>query len=136
MNSGDLIERCPHLTHRKLDYWCHNGIFDDNKVVTRRAVRRDFTEEELKIARVLARVSHAFDEWSNGRGGFVAVYKEIANQIRAGVQVVEVVLAGGITLHVATFDDPIAAPDAPPAEPEPEPAQEVGFIPGVGADNA
>jgi hypothetical protein len=135
MNSRELIARCENLTHRKLDYWCHNGVFDEDKVgLHRSGVRRTFSEDELQIAQVLAKVSAAFDTWSNGRGGLVALYREIARQIRTGTDVVDVEMLDGVSL-VVRIDDPVGA--RPPLElvPEPELASEPVFIPGVGVDN-
>lgn len=137
MKSTELIAQCENLTHRKIDYWLQQGgVFHNGHVDEPRHSRRDFTDEDLRVAQVLARVSAAFDVWSGGRGGFIAVYREIADQIRAGANPVSVTLAPGINITVVVDNAPDPDPEPIP-EPEPEPeAVEVGFIPGVGADNA
>jgi hypothetical protein len=84
----------------------------------------------LRVAQVLARISAAFDAWSNGRGGLVNLYREAAQQIRAGADMVRITLAEGIEL-TATISEPIRA-----QAPEPEPQPEMNYVPGIGADNA
>lgn len=131
MNSRELIDRCENLTPRKLDYWVNSGVFRVRQNPGRSG-HRTFTEEDVYVAQVLARISAAFDAWSNGRGGLVNLYREAADQIRAGSAKVVIVLADGIEL-TATVPQPYLA--APPA-PEPTPEAEVNYIPGIGADNA
>lgn len=98
MNSHELVRRCQDLTYRQLDYWCSNQVFSSDKVHPGRSAHRDFTEQDLYIAQVIARISHAFDAWSGRRGGFVAIYREAADQIRAGATSVQITLAPGIQL--------------------------------------
>jgi hypothetical protein len=132
MKSRELVSQSQSLTYRKLDYWCQLGVFGQNQVANRPNRERDFSDEDLRIAQVLARVSSAFYEWSGGRGGLVAIYREIADQMRVGVDPIHVTLDEGIVIVIT-----------PPssAAPEPERASvedpvDVGFIPGVGVDNA
>lgn len=142
MKSRDLMDLCDGLSYRKLDYWCQQGVFLNQRPEDRQYRRRDFTPEDLRVAQVLAHVAGVFNLWSGGRGGFVAVYREIADQVRAGADPIHVSLASGIAVTINLSDLPLAI-DPPPA-PEPadevivieEPVVEVGFIPGVGADNA
>jgi hypothetical protein len=134
MKSHDLVSQSQNLTYRKLDYWCQLGVFGERHVCKRPNRLRDFSDEDLRIAQVLARVSTAFYQWSGGRGGLVAIYGEIAEQMRAGVETVHVALDDGIEVVVQ-------APRATEPEPEPDPPAieepaEVGFVPGVGVDNA
>jgi hypothetical protein len=132
MRTRELIEQCEGLSYRKLDYWCQQGVFDGQHINDRPHRRREFSEEDLRVAQLLARVSTVFARWSGGRGGFVAIYREIAHQVRAGVTPIRVTLVDGIDLHIDIDQPP--PPEPPPAEPA-EPA-EVNFIPGVGVDNA
>lgn len=137
MNSRDLIALCENLTHRKLDYWCHNGVFDtETSDHQRSGVRRTFTEEDAQIAKVLDKVSTAFDIWSGGRGGLVAIYREIAQQMRRlGTDMVDIELTDGVNV-VVRIDEPLrAAAPAPAPEPDPPAEPEPVFIPGVGIDN-
>lgn len=129
MNSKQLIERCEKLTPRKLDYWVNGGVFRVQQNPGRSG-HRTFTEEDVLVAKVVARISAAFDAWSNGRGGLVNLYQQAAEQIRAGHTQVRIVLADGIELS-ATVDQPVILNSTTP-----EPAPEVHYIPGIGADNA
>lgn len=85
MNSTELIATTPSLTHRKLDFWCHRGVFGDAKSIGGGSgSRRDFDDTDIRIARVLARLSDTFGSWTGRRGGSVEIYREVARQIRAG----------------------------------------------------
>jgi hypothetical protein len=100
MNSAALVAECDGLTYRKLDYWCHNGIFGDRLRVPGRSNPRTFTDEDIHVARVLARISLTFDSFTGARGGWVNFYTEIANQIRSGSDVVDLSLGRGVTFCV------------------------------------
>jgi hypothetical protein len=103
LTSLDIVERCRdhRLTFRKLDYWCHHGLFGPHNASPGTGGRRHFTEEDLEVALVLSRVSLAIDNWTGGRGGFVPIYADIAAAVRARDSATAVV-AGveGIELHV------------------------------------
>lgn len=135
MRSNDLISLCENLTHRKIDYWCQQGIFHDDPAVDGRKTRREFNDEDLQVAQVLARVSGAFDSWSNGRGGFIAIYREVARQVRAGHSPVQVTLAPGVEFNITVGPTPVGEPVPEFVDDPVEDIVEIGFIPGVGADN-
>jgi len=99
MKSLDLVENCPGLTYRKLDHWCRNGVFGDTYAQLPEHVRRDFTDEDARVAKVLGRVSLAFESWSH-RGGLLPLYREIAVQVRDDVSVAVVRIGPGITFIV------------------------------------
>lgn len=102
MNSTGLIRSTPGLTHRKLDFWCRNGVFGASKIDGGGSgSRREFDETEIRIARVLARLSSTFGGWTGGRGGSVQIYRAIAEQIRAGEDNAATLdLGGGAVLMV------------------------------------
>lgn len=102
MNSADLIAATPGLTYRMLDFWCHKGVFGDRvSAGSGSGYRRNFTAQDLAIARVLARFSVTFGEWTGRRGGPVEIYRAIADQMRSGNTAVAIVeLGGGVTLSV------------------------------------
>jgi hypothetical protein len=139
MKRSELLDRCPQLTPRKLDYWCQQGVIPGMRADERPRRRRDFTEEDLRVAHIVARVAAAFDVWSGGRGAFVGLYREIADQARAGATTVHVFLGDGVEITVALSDDErsqsvqLQSEPEPTPEPEPEP-EPVGFVPGVGVD--
>jgi hypothetical protein len=141
MRSQDLISLCENLTHRKIDYWCQQGIFADDAMTDGRRTRREFSDEDLQVALVLARVSAAFDRWSNGRGGFIAIYREVARQVRAGTHLVQISLAEGIEFTINVVAPASAAEPLPEFVDDPidevvEEVVEPNYIPGVGVDNA
>ena len=120
MKSRELIGQCENLTRRKLDYWCKQGIF--HQPIDDERPRRDFSEEDLRVARVVARVAAAFDLWSGGRGAFMSLYREVAQQVRAGQPVARVPVGNGVEVIVQVDEQPAPA--------------EVAFVPGIGVDNA
>ena len=104
MNSKELVEACPGLTYRKLDFWCNRGVFGEQKAVG--SLRRHFDDDEERVARVLGRVSAAFGQWSGGKGGFVGVYREIAVQVAAGAPQAVVKLNEGVSI-VVDVEEPV-----------------------------
>lgn len=144
MKSNDLISQCENLTHRKIDYWCQQGVFLDNHTDGKRRRQRDFSNGDLLIARVISRLSTGFDTWTGGRGGFIPVYREVARQVRAGIGNITIAISPGVEINIAVEtllgDAPVAVPpelpEAPASEPTPEPVEpaveERGYIPGVG----
>lgn len=96
MNSTELIANTPGLTHRKLDFWCHRGVFGSAKSVGGGSgSRREFDDTEVHIARVLARLSDSFGGWTGRRGGSVEIYRAVAEQIRSGELISATVQLGG-----------------------------------------
>lgn len=100
MNSIAMVAECDGLTYRKLDYWCHHGIFGDRQLPEGRAKRREFDDQDLHVARVLARVSVAFERLTGTRGACIGLYTELARQLREGVQSLDVQLERGIVFSV------------------------------------
>ena len=70
---------------------------------------------------MVARVAPAFDVWSGGRGAFIGLYREVAEQVRAGHMFITVPLGGGVEVTV-TLDEPG------------QPVESAGFVPGIGVD--
>jgi hypothetical protein len=105
MNSTELIARTPGLTHRKLDFWCHRGVFGDAKSAGGGSgSRRDFDETEVTIAQVLARLSDSFGGWTGRRGGSVEIYRAVAEQIRDGQETSATVQLGGGTVLIVPLE--------------------------------
>jgi hypothetical protein len=102
-SSLDLVEsgKFVGLTFRKLDYWCHRGIFGDVNVAPGIGRGRRFTSEDLRVAVILAQVSAAIETWTGGRGGFAPILRDLAKGIRANESSLIVIPAApGVELHV------------------------------------
>lgn len=131
MKSRDLMAQCENLSYRKLNYWCVQGLFGDDLDTPSRY--RDFTETDLRAAQVIARVSNMFGKWSGGRGAFVGLYREIANQARTGADPIHVSLGDGIDFYVTAGDSHGSVTEFDPIL---DPPMSGSFVPGVGVDNA
>lgn len=102
MRSQDLYARCDNLTPRKLDYWCQQGLFPGSQEAHHR--RREFTVQDLHVAQIVSKVACAFDTWSGGRGAYVGLYLEIADQVRDGATDIHVSLGPGIEIVIDSAD--------------------------------
>lgn len=99
MNSFEVVAACEPfgLTYRKLDYWCRQGVFGRDKSGVKQGGRRFFDDEDLQVAKVIARVSTAL---GGARFASVNTYRAIADQMYSGVDEVMVEFAPGIHLYV------------------------------------
>lgn len=95
MKSTELVETTPGLTYRKLDFWCRHGVFGNEKIDPGSGYRREFSEVEVRIARIVNRLSEVLGMWTGRRGGAMSIYRAVAQQVRDGVQVSAVVQLGG-----------------------------------------
>lgn len=58
MNSKELIARCPELlSYGQFNRWCNAGLFGQEVSNPGRGTPREFTEEDVRVAIVLAHVS-------------------------------------------------------------------------------
>lgn len=103
LTSQDIISRCPGLTYRKLDYWCKGGCFGPEHALTGTGGRRRFDEDDVLIARIINRVSLAFQTERGGHADLVTVYEAVARAVRSfdtSIERVTVPLAAGVELRV------------------------------------
>jgi hypothetical protein len=104
LTSQDIINQCPGLTYRKLDYWCKGGCFGPEQAITVTGTRRRFTGSDLRVARVINRVSLAFQTERGGHADLVTLYSAVSDAARRSGEpqdLIRVRLAPGIELHVA-----------------------------------
>lgn len=100
LKARDLIHHCPGLTYRKLDYWCKGGAFGTVHANAPAGTRRRFTEDDLRVAQIINRVSLAFQTDRGGHADLVNLYAAIGNAVRDATNPIRVELAPGIQLHV------------------------------------
>lgn len=106
LTSQDIIHGCPGLTYRKLDYWCKGGCFGPEHAVTGTGTRRRFTEGDLQVARVINRVSLAFQTERGGHADLVSLYSAVSHAARlsSDENPIRIPLAPGIELHVTVAE--------------------------------
>lgn len=100
LKARDLINRCPGLTYRKLDYWCRGGCFGPAHAEAPAGTRRRFTDSDLHVAQVINRVSLAFQTDRGGHADLVTVYAAISEAARHYTAPIRIVLGPGVELHV------------------------------------
>lgn len=101
--SQDVLNQCPGLTYRKLDYWCKGGCFGPEHALTGTGTRRRFSEHDLYVAQVINRVSLAFQTERGGHSDLVTLYAAVsdaARRVRELAEPIRIRLAAGIELHV------------------------------------
>jgi hypothetical protein len=106
MNATSLLRECPGLTYRKLDSWCTEGVFGAHNRHCGSGRRRTFTDEDLTVARLLARVSSDLSFLFGTTAGSWPLYQVIAEQIRAGRNQVALRLPDGLTLTIDVYTEP------------------------------
>lgn len=100
-SSQDLIDECPGLTYRKLDYWCRGGCFGPAQALAGKGTRRKFTESDRQIAHIISRVSQAFETERGGHAGLVTLYNAVADAARGqSTTHIHIPLSAGVTLQV------------------------------------
>lgn len=89
--SREVVRRSG-ATYRQLDYWCRAGLFGEQlRGRGSGRHRRGFTEEDVKVARGLARLSAAGCLGSGGGGAAAWNIDRFAAEIRGAVEVGEVI---------------------------------------------
>lgn len=83
--SREVVRRSG-ATYRQLDYWCRAGLFGEQLRGRGSGRRRGFTEEDVKVARGLARLSAAGCLGSGGGGAAAWNIDRFAAEIREAVE--------------------------------------------------
>lgn len=103
LTSQELISRCPGLTYRKLDYWCKGGCFGEQHTSAGSGTRRQFTEQDLRVAQIINRVSLAFQTKRGGHADLVALYAsvgQVARHLNGQNGNIQIPLGPGVSLDV------------------------------------
>lgn len=100
LKARDLIRHCPGLTYRKLDYWCKGGAFGPIHASAPAGTRRRFTDDDLRVAQIINRVSLAFQTDRGGHADLVNLYAAIRHAALTPSNPIRIELAPGIELTV------------------------------------
>lgn len=100
INAQTLLERVVGLTPRKLDCWCNEGIFRPQNIHPGSGHRRAFTDEDVLVAIVLGRLSVDLALLFGDMVGSWVLYREVAEQVRAGRPGIRFEFPHGLTLII------------------------------------
>ena len=100
MKTDEVVSKCEGVTARKLHYWCNRGVFGERLANPGNGRPRDFTDEDFRIAVVLGKLSLGIEEWFGYRAGCIALYVEVAKQVREQASVCAIHFSPGTSLFL------------------------------------
>jgi hypothetical protein len=104
--SGQAAADLAGITYRKVHYWCTQGVLGvEHQVPLGSGYRRQLTARDVHALRAIERVSLALDELDGTSArGSTTLYRLVADQVRAGADVVRVRLGEHVELTVDVAD--------------------------------
>jgi hypothetical protein len=100
-SSNQVLEQCPGITYRQLNYWCMLGLFGEHQRHMGSGRRRQFTSDDLAVFRALELVSGELDLAGERRNPLgTDIYRLIALQVRDGAEQVVVRLGDRVRIVV------------------------------------
>jgi hypothetical protein len=109
--SKQILERCPEISYRQLNYWCMLGLFGPEQKDLGSGRRRSFTEMDLRVFRAIGLVAGCLDEIGQRRNPLgTDFYRLIGLQVRDGAERVVVRLGDRVRLVVDLEADLTAEP--------------------------
>jgi hypothetical protein len=106
--STEVVDACPGVTYRQLDYWCRCGILGpDHATNLGSGKRRTFTPSDVAVVKAIGLVAGELDHVGVRRNPLgTDIYKLVALQVRDGADRVVVRLGDRVRIVVDLTKQP------------------------------